>query len=222
MTIKNNIINLTQTLPPGCQLVAVSKFQSPDKIAEAYDAGQRLFGENKVQELVQKYEACPKDIQWHMIGHLQTNKVKQIAPFISMIQSVDSERLLAEIDRQASKYNRTIPCLLQVHIAMEETKFGFSEEEVRSIIEKADAFNHVQIAGLMGMASFTTDRNIVHAEFSGLKHLFDLLSHAELPGGVVMKELSMGMSQDYLIAIEHGSTMVRIGTAIFGERTFTP
>lgn len=222
MTIKDNIINLKQALPPGCQLVAVSKFQSPEKISEAYNAGQRLFGENKVQELLQKYEVSPKDIQWHMIGHLQTNKVKQIVPFVSLIQSVDSERLLAEIDKQASKYQRRVACLLQVHIAKEETKFGFSEEEVKRLVEKAEAFSHIQIVGLMGMASFTNDSGIVHSEFTALKSLFDMLSNQKLPGGAMMKELSMGMSQDYLIAIEHGSTMVRIGTAIFGERTVTP
>ncbi len=221
MNIKNNINNIRQNLPPGCRLVAVSKTQPVEKITDAYNAGQRLFGENKVQELVPKYEALPKDIEWHMIGHLQTNKVRYIAPFIHCIQSVDSLKLLKEINKQAQKANRTISCLLQVFIAAEETKFGFSEEEVSGLLHNgviADLKN-VNITGLMGMATFTEDTNQVRSEFRKLKRFFDELAGMTLPANMNMKELSMGMSGDYHIAAEEGSTLVRVGTAIFGSRT---
>lgn len=220
MNIKNSINNLLQNLPPGCKLIAVSKTKPVEKIQEAYQAGQRRFGENKVQEIVPKYEALPKDIEWHMIGHLQSNKVKYIAPFIHLIHSVDSFRLLEEINKQAARINRIIPCLLQVHIAEEETKFGFSEVEVTQLLLSGDfaLLQNIRIEGLMGMATLTQDFEQVRKEFRGLKKFFDHLKLQSLPLQVQMNELSMGMSSDYRIAAEEGSTMIRVGTAIFGER----
>lgn len=204
---------------PPVRLVVVSKGQPPESILEAYQAGQRIFGENKVQELTQKQSRLPKDIEWHFIGHLQRNKVRFIAPFISLIHSVDSFSLLEEIDKQAQKWNRQIPCLLQVHIAREETKFGFSEEELPELVnsEKLQKLTHVTVAGLMGMASFTSDEERVHSEFRQLQQLFDKIKNADIPN-ITMVELSMGMSGDYKIAIEEGSTLVRLGSSIFGER----
>mgnify|MGYP001221508490 CR=1 FL=1 len=223
MNIKTNINYLRQNLPAGCTLVAVSKTQPIDVIAEAYAVGQRVFGENKVQELVPKHEALPKDISWHMIGHLQSNKVKYIAPFVDCIQSVDSVKLLQEIDKQARKNNRTIRCLLQVFIASEETKFGFSEEEVRELIASGGLgeLHNVSITGLMGMATFTDDEAKVRSEFRKLKLFFEALKKENLPPNMQMTELSMGMSGDYPIAVEEGSTIVRVGTAIFGERNLS-
>lgn len=220
MNIKNNINNLRQNLPTGCKLVAVSKTKPIEKILEAYDAGQRIFGENKVQELVPKHDALPKDIEWHMIGHLQTNKVKYIAPFVTLIHSVDSIKLLEEIDKQAERADRIIPCLLQIHIAEEETKFGFSPEELIDFLhsENLKRFEHVKIVGLMGMATFTEDTEQIRKEFKSLKSLFDRVGLLQLPQQVDLKELSMGMSSDYTIAAAEGSTMIRVGTAIFGER----
>lgn len=222
MNIKNNIRNFQQILPAACKLIAVSKTQPVEKIKEAYDAGQRVFGENKVQELVPKYESLPKDIEWHLIGHLQTNKVKYIASFVRLIHAVDTVKLLEEINKQGKKINRIIPCLLQVHIAKEETKYGFSPDEVRSLLENPSIrdFDHVHVEGLMGMATFTDDTEQIRHEFRGLKILFDELGASALPSFVVMRELSMGMSGDYKIAIEEGSTMIRVGTAIFGERNY--
>lgn len=220
MNINIKITNLKQTLPAGCKLIAVSKTQPIEKLEEAYASGQRIFGENKVQEVVPKYEALAKDIEWHMIGHLQSNKVKYIAPFIHLIHSVDSARLLEEINKQARKCGRTIPCLLQLHIAKEETKFGFSEDEVMALF-KSTSFKDLQnikIIGLMGMATFSDNLEQVRAEFRSLKIFFDFLKKSSLPQGVEMTELSMGMSGDYKIAIEEGSTMVRVGSAIFGSR----
>jgi PLP dependent protein len=220
MNIKNNIINLRQRIPSGCTLIAVSKTNPVEKIKEAYDAGQRVFGENRVQELTPKYEALPKDIEWHMIGHMQTNKVKYIAPFIHLIHSVDSVAVLEEINKQGNKADRTISCLLQIHIATEETKFGFSEQETFNLLEgdKVSKLTNVSITGLMGMATFTEDSTQVRNEFRGLKQLFEKLKASTLPKNVTMKDLSMGMSGDYKIAIEEGSTMVRVGSAIFGTR----
>ncbi len=220
MNINNNINNIRQNLPPGCRLIAVSKTQPVKKIMEAYRAGQRLFGENKVQELVPKYESLPKDIEWHMIGHLQTNKVRNIASFVHCIQSVDSLKLLAEINKQAQKAGRTIACLLQVFIASEETKFGFSEEEIFELIQSGAIANlkNISVNGLMGMATFTEDENQIRAEFRKLKRFFDRLASMELTANMNMKELSIGMSGDYRIAAEEGSTLVRVGTAIFGSR----
>jgi pyridoxal phosphate enzyme (YggS family) len=220
MNIKNSINNLLQNLPTDCKLIAVSKTKPVEKIQEAYEAGQRRFGENKVQEIVPKYEALPKDIEWHMIGHLQSNKVKYIAPFIHLIHSVDSYRLLEEINKQAARVNRIIPCLLQVHIAEEETKFGFSEVEVTQLLLSGEfaLLQNIRIEGLMGMATLTQDLEQVRKEFRGLKKFFDHLKLQSLPLQVKMNELSMGMSSDYRIAAEEGSTMIRVGTAIFGER----
>jgi PLP dependent protein len=220
MNIKNNINNLSQNLPAGCKLVAVSKTKPIEKIAEAYEAGQRIFGENKVQELTPKYEALPKDIEWHMIGHLQSNKVKYIASFISLIHSVDSVKILEEINKQAERVDRTLSCLLQIHIAEEETKFGFSEQELMDLLqsENLKKLQHVKIIGLMGMATLTEDLVQVRKEFRSLKSLFEKIKLLPLPAQVEMKELSIGMSNDYNLAIAEGSTMIRVGSAIFGER----
>lgn len=220
MNIENNINILSQNMTTGCRLIAVSKTKPADMILAAYRAGQRLFGENRVQELVGKYESLPKDIEWHMIGHLQSNKVKLIAPFIHMIHSVDSMGLLEEINKQALKVNRKIPCLLQIHVAKEETKFGFSTEEVLDGFDNHifDRYTNTQISGLMGMATFTDNREQVRAEFKSLRSLFDKLASRALPENTSMKELSMGMSGDYTIAMEEGSTLVRVGSAIFGGR----
>lgn len=221
--IKNNIKQFKDFLKDtNTRLIAVSKTQPVALIQEAYDAGQRIFGENKAQEMTSKHEALPKDIEWHMIGHLQSNKVKYIAPFVSLIHSVDSYKLLEEINKQAIKNNRTISCLLQVHIAREETKFGFDETEITSLFseKKLSTLKNIHILGLMGMATFTEDERIIHAEFQSLKKLFDKLGVSDLPENVSMRELSMGMSSDYKIAIEEGSTLIRVGTAIFGERNY--
>jgi pyridoxal phosphate enzyme (YggS family) len=223
MVIKSNIKDLLAELQGSkAKLIAVSKTQPIEKIKEAYDAGQRLFGENKAQEMLAKYQALPEDMEWHMIGHLQTNKVKYITSFVSLIHSVDSEKLLEEIDKQGKKAGRIIPCLLQVHIAMEETKFGFSAEEVSSLLGGPALPNlkNIEIRGLMGMATFTENKETVRGEFQSLKKLFDQLKERELASNAVMKELSMGMSSDYKIALQEGSTYVRIGTAIFGERNY--
>ena len=220
MSIKNNIERLKESLPQGCSLIAVSKTQPFEKVQEAYNGGQRAFGENKAQELTLKYEAMPKDIQWHMIGHLQSNKVKYIAPFVHLIHSVDSLKLLTEIDRQALKNSRVISCLLQIHIADEETKFGFSEAEAVELLQGGalNNFNNIRIVGFMGMATLTEDENKIRNEFKTLKSIFEKIKLMSLPGNIEMKELSMGMSSDYKIAVEEGSTLVRVGTAIFGER----
>jgi hypothetical protein len=220
MSIKRNIEILSERLSRShARLVAVSKTQTPEKIMEAYNAGHRLFGENKVQELCAKYEALPKDIEWHLIGHLQTNKVKQVAPFVSMIHSVDSEKLISEIDKQGSKAGRVIPCLLQVHIASEETKFGFDREEVLAFVRsgRLSQYPNVRIKGLMGMATLTDNKEKIRNEFRALRALFDLLGK-ERPPAIEMSEISMGMSSDYEIALEEGSTLVRIGTSVFGKR----
>ncbi len=196
-----------------CTLVAVSKTKPNELVMEAYDAGQRDFGENKVQDLVAKAEALPKDIKWHMIGHLQRNKVKYIVPFVHLIHGVDSEKLLKEIDKQAAKVDRIVSCLLQVHIAKEDTKFGFSAEEIEQLLSNdgLSKYPNVKIEGLMGMATFTDDKSQVAEEFASLKSLFDQYN---------WDILSMGMSGDYQIAIEQGSNMIRVGTAIFGERNY--
>lgn len=219
MGIKNNIDELTQTLPAGCRLIAVSKTQPVERIREAYAGGQRVFGENKAQELTIKYEELPKDIEWHMIGHLQSNKVKYIAPFVHLIHSVDSLKLLAEIDKQAKKVNRIINCLLQIHIASEDTKFGFSEDEILNVLQSAEfqSMKNINILGLMGMATLTNDQAQIRKEFKSLKSLFDRIKNLQ-PPSADMKELSMGMSSDYKIAVAEGSTLIRVGTAIFGER----
>ncbi len=221
MDIQNNIKQFHDYLTPNsCRLVAVSKTKPVSLIMEAYNAGQRVFGENKVQELTEKSTQLPEDIEWHMIGHLQRNKVKYIAPFVSLIHSVDSLKLLKEIDKQAKKAGRVINCLLQIHIAREETKFGLSEDELAELMHGSELkeLTNVRIVGMMGMATNTDDLTQVRSEFSGLKELFDRTSSVDLPANVQMKELSIGMSGDYKIAVEEGSTLVRIGTAVFGAR----
>jgi pyridoxal phosphate enzyme (YggS family) len=220
MQIKNNIDDFRRSLPSDCTLVVVSKTQPVSMILDAFNSGQHIFGENKVQELVDKFGALPKEIEWHLIGHLQTNKVKYIASFVHLIQSVDSLKLLREIQKQGTKVNRTINCLLQVHIATEQTKFGFSSDEVTDLItsREIEKFSHVKILGLMGMATFTNDSEVVRIEFRTLRNLFDEIKQMKLPANCQMNELSMGMSGDFSIAVEEGSTMVRIGTAIFGNR----
>lgn len=219
MTIKKNIEDFQSRLG-ACKLIAVSKTHPVEKIKEAYEAGQRDFGENKVQELVSKQEVLPKDIQWHLIGHLQSNKVKYIAHFITLIHSVDSLKLLQEIDKQGRKNNRVISCLLQVYIANEETKFGLSEEEVLSILNSAElaALQNVRIIGLMGMATLTENEDQIRNEFGTLRGLFQKIKTNKLPANVEMIELSIGMSSDYTVAKEMGSTMVRVGSSIFGNR----
>lgn len=221
MNIKNNINQIKQLLIPGCELIVVSKTQPVEKIKEAYEAGHRAFGENKVQELMQKVHLLPTDIQWHLIGHLQSNKVKFIAPFIHLIHSIDSIKLLQEVNRQAQKVNRIIPCLLQVHIATEETKFGFSPKEVKQFMTNPETgkLSNISIQGLMGMATFTDQEEQISKEFRKLKSLFDEIKTCTLPNADI-KTLSMGMSGDYLLAMEEGSTMVRVGSAIFGERNY--
>jgi hypothetical protein len=201
-------------------IVAVSKTKPAHLILDAFRAGHRDFGENKVQELVQKYEELPKEIRWHMIGHLQRNKVKYIAPFVHLIHGVDSIKLLKEINKQAIKVNRTIQCLLQVHIASEETKFGFDPEELHELAGSGEltAFENIKVKGLMGMATFTEDQDQIRREFNGLSELYDHLKNGGSPGFQDFEYLSMGMSGDYRIALDEKSNMIRIGTAIFGAR----
>ncbi|WP_367916433.1 YggS family pyridoxal phosphate-dependent enzyme [Leadbetterella sp. DM7] len=214
--IADRIRQLKNDLPGHVKLVAVSKFKPAADIMEAYAAGQRDFGENYVQEVVSKSAELPADIRWHFIGHLQTNKVKYIAPFVHLVHSVDSLKLLKEINKQAGNYNRVIECLLQVHIAQEETKSGLTEEELLALLE-APVFGemrHVKVTGVMGMSTLTDDPAVVRAEFRALKNIFEK-GQRLLPG---MKEISMGMSGDWPVAVEEGSTMVRIGSTIFGTR----
>ncbi len=219
MNVKNNI-NLLQTelAEKKCRLIAVSKTQPAEKILDAYNAGHRLFGENKVKELEKKRSELPKDIEWHMIGHLQTNKVKYIASFVSLIHSVDSRKLLEEINKQGNKANRVVPCLLQVHIAQEESKFGLNYEELISLLDTVNDYPFVKVSGLMGMATLTDDHAQIRKEFGQLKQYFENLKGKKFSKNIEMKELSMGMTSDYKIALEEGSTLIRIGTAIFGER----
>ncbi len=207
--------------PFSAKLIPVSKTKPNSDIVEAYDAGNRIFGENKVQELTQKAEELPKDIEWHFIGHLQRNKVKFIAPFVHLIHAVDSLRLLKEINKQALKNEKVIACLLQVHIANEEAKFGFDAEELKGLISNPEIANleNINIIGLMGMATNTNDRQQISNEFKGLKDLFEDINGLPLPFNIKMEELSMGMSGDYKLALEQGSTMVRIGSSIFGLRS---
>ena len=218
--IKENLQRIKDTIPSTVNLVAVSKTKPLPLLQEAYDAGQRHFGENMVQELAEKFEALPKDIHWHMIGHLQSKKVKYIAPFVHLIHGVDSLKLLEEINKQALKNERIIDCLLQFHIANEDTKFGFSFEEVVELLGSADFFQlkNVRIVGVMGMATFTDDTKIVRQEFATLANYFSLLKNNQFKFAPYFTEISMGMSGDYLIAIEEGSTMVRVGSSIFGGR----
>ncbi|RLZ08025.1 YggS family pyridoxal phosphate-dependent enzyme [Faecalibacter macacae] len=217
MSIKDNLNQIQQTIPSHVTLVAVSKTKPVEDLQEAYDAGMRDFGENKIQEMCDKYEVLPKDIRWHMIGHVQTNKVKYMAPFVHLIHGVDSLKLLKEINKQAEKNNRVIDVLLQVFIADEETKFGLDAEELNDILSnEIQNLPNVKVVGVMGMATFTDDENQIREEFKSLKQLFDQHqnNHPE------MKVVSMGMSGDYQMAIEEGSTMVRIGSSIFGHRNY--
>ena len=218
--IAENLQKVKATLKPNVELVAVSKFHPAEAIQEAYEAGQRVFGESHVQELVEKEKVLPKDIQWHFIGHLQTNKVKYIAPFVSLIHSMDSLKLMKEIDKQAEKCGRVIDVLLQIHVAAEETKFGFTPEEVVEMLQEDEWKNctHVRIVGLMAMATNTDDEARIGREFESVAQLFEVLKDSFFADKPEFKELSMGMSGDYLIAQEHGSTMVRVGSMIFGER----
>ena len=218
------ISEIKQTLPEGVRLVAVSKYHPASLIQEAYEGGQRIFGESHVQELVQKYELLPKDIEWHFIGHLQTNKVKYIAPFVSLIHAVDSEHLLKEIDKQAKKCGRIIPVLLEVHIAKEETKYGFAPDELLRYMESGawQEYENVRFAGLMCMATNTDDEAQIASEFEQAYQLFLKIKEILPPKGEDCWETcSWGMSSDYPIAVQHGSTMVRIGSLIFGERVYS-
>ena len=216
--IAKNIQNIQSKLPENVALVAVSKTKPIADLQEAYTAGQRIFGENKIQEMVEKYDALPKDIEWHMIGHLQSNKVKYMAHFVDLIHGVDKLKTLKEINKQAKKHDRIINCLLQVKIAKEDTKFGFSFDEIRAILtsEGIRELQNINVGGFMGMASFTDDKKQLEEEFSSLKNLFDTLKtqHSSI------KILSMGMSGDYQLAIENGSTMIRVGSSIFGQRNY--
>lgn len=216
MNISEIINNYKAELGPNVTLVAISKTKPTSDILEAYKAGQKIFGENKIQEMAEKWEELPKDIEWHMVGHVQTNKVKYMAPFVSLVHAVDSLKLLKEIDKEAKKNNRTINCLLQIKIAEEDSKFGISIEEARKILASREfsELKNVKVTGLMGMATFTNDLEQVKKEFQYLKENFDVLRN-DYP---TLKILSMGMSADYKVAVECGSNMVRIGSAIFGER----
>jgi PLP dependent protein len=218
--IASNIISLKQSLPDSVKLVAVSKTRSVADIREAYDAGQRCFGENRVQEILNKKDHLPSETDWHLIGHLQRNKVKYIVPFISMIQSVDTLKLLSVINSEALKINRIVDVLLQVHIAQEETKFGFSSEEIEEMLGSSEfaKLRFVRICGLMGMATFTSDTVQVQEEFRSLTRLFNDLKNKYFKSDEQFREISMGMSGDYEIAIKEGSTMIRVGSLIFGER----
>lgn len=214
MKIAKNIIELKNSLSETVTLIAVSKTKPQSDLIEAYKAGQRDFGENKIQEMSEKWEHLPKDIHWHMIGHVQTNKVKYMAPFVHLIHAVDSLKLLKEIQKQALKNKRTIGCLIQIRIAQEETKFGLPAEELSSLVEAAKQFPNVAIKGLMGMASFTPNQEQVRQEFKKLAEIFSAFKLVK-PENTI---LSMGMSGDYQMAIEEGSTMIRVGSKIFGER----
>jgi pyridoxal phosphate enzyme (YggS family) len=220
MSIAKNLTEIKSQLPAHVTLVAVSKTKPVDDLMEAYNAGQRIFGENKIQEMTEKWEQMPKDIEWHMIGHVQTNKVKFMAEYVSLIHGVDSLKLLQEINKQAKKHNRVIDCLLQIHIAEEETKFGLDEEELNYILTSDDynSLENIRIVGLMGMATFTENQNQIEKEFNHLKSIFDKLSKIPFTHNLKPNILSMGMSGDYQLAISCGSTMVRIGSSIFGAR----
>jgi pyridoxal phosphate enzyme (YggS family) len=218
--IKAQLAAIRSSLPASTALIAVSKTHPIQRIMEAYEAGQRDFGENKVQELVEKYEALPKDIRWHMIGHLQSNKVKYIAPFVHLIHGVDSFNLLKEINKQGQKNGRRISCLLQFHIAQEDTKFGLTLEEAKAFLAGPEfsLLDHVRICGVMGMATFTENTTQIRQEFQNLQATYQQLQSSYFSSNSEFKEISMGMSDDYLIAIEEGSTLIRVGSKIFGTR----
>ena len=223
MSIAENIARIQAKLPAQVQLIAVSKYKPESDLMEAYEAGQRCFGENHAQEMTSKHEHLPKDIAWHFIGHLQTNKIKYIIPYVHCIHSIDSAKLLAEVNKQALKHDRMVSCLLQFHIATEESKFGFSWEEATEMLQ-SDTFaqwRNIRIDGVMGMATNTEDTSLIRSEFKQLKHYFDQLKQQYFPTQTHFKEISMGMTGDYPIAVEEGSTMVRIGSAIFGARDYS-
>ena len=219
MAIKSNLFNIKSSLASHVSLVAVSKTKPMSDLMEAYDAGQRIFGENKIQEMSEKWEQMPKDIKWHMIGHVQTNKVKYMAEYVSLIHGVDSLKLLQEINKQAAKHNRVIDCLLQMYIAEEESKFGLDEKELEAILQSDEfkSLQNIKITGLMGMATFTDNQTQIKKEFLKLKTIFDIYQKS-ITNNQQLTTLSMGMSGDYKLAIECGSTMVRIGSSIFGNR----
>ena len=223
MSIQAQIIKINNELPSTVKLVAVSKFNPAEAIMEAYEAGQRIFGESRPQEFLQKVSVLPKDIQWHFIGHLQTNKLKMVLPYVDMVHSVDSERLLVEINKYAVKNNLKVKCLLEVFIAQEESKQGFSKDELFALLDKMqqETMSGVEICGLMGMASFVEDEQQIRGEFAALKETFDQVREKYISTHPNFNELSMGMSGDYRIAVEMGSTMVRIGTTIFGARNYS-
>ncbi len=223
MSVKENLASILQTIPSHVKLVAVSKTMPNAAIMEAYDAGQRHFGENKAQEIIRKQQELPSDIEWHFIGHLQTNKVKFIAPFVDLIESVDSLKLLREINKQGEKAERIVSCLLQFHIAEEETKFGLDLSEAKELIDaiEKEQMQNIQIKGVMGMATFTENEDQVRKEFKQLRKYFEIIKDEHFHSKDGFNEISMGMSGDYQIAIEEGSTIVRIGSSIFGERNYT-
>ena len=221
--IKENLNKVRATVPNDVTLIAVSKTKPVTDLQEAYDAGQRIFGENKALEMRDKHQELPKDIQWHFIGHLQTNKIKYIAPFVSLIHSIDSISLLEAVNKEAVKNNRVIDCLLQFHIAQEDTKFGLDLKEAEELLksESYKDLKNINIVGVMGMATFTDDENQIRNEFKSLKHIFDVLKECYFKDNDSFKEISMGMSDDYPIAIEEGATMVRVGSKIFGARSYS-
>lgn len=220
--IKENLEKIKATLPEQVTLVAVSKTKSVSDLQEAYEAGQRIFGENHALEMRDKHEVLPNDIQWHFIGHLQTNKIKYIIPFVTLIHSIDSANLLEAVNKEARKHDRVVDCLLQFHIANEETKFGLDLDEARELLSSGALreMHNVRICGVMGMATFTDDQAQVHKEFHSLKTIFDTLKHDYFADQPQFKEISMGMSDDYPIAIEEGATLVRVGSKIFGARNY--
>ncbi len=220
MDIGKNISELKNSLPPAVKLVAVTKTHPPETIMEAYNAGHKIFGENKAQELVQKYNELPKDIEWHFIGHLQTNKAKYITPFVKMIHGIDSFKILKAVNKEAKKNDRVVSCLLQFHIAQESTKFGFDEGEAHEMLssEAFQVLKNISVEGVMGMATFTDDLRQVREEFKKLKEIFSGLKNEYFSNNPEFREVSMGMSDDYRIAVEEGSTMVRVGSKIFGSR----
>lgn len=222
MSIGENLKTIRNTIPDRVTLVAISKTKPNEDILEAYNEGQRIFGENKVQDLTKKYEELPKDIQWHFIGHLQTNKIKYIAPFISLLHAIDSLKLLKAVNKEAAKNNRVIDCLLQFHVAQEESKFGLKIKEGKELLEMDEfaTLNNIRIVGIMGMASYTDDIEQIKNEFKTLKNIFSTLKKDYFSEAQYFSEISMGMSGDYPLAIEQGSTMVRVGSSIFGARVY--
>lgn len=222
MNIADNLQQVLNELPGGVRLVAVSKFHPNEAIEEAYRSGQRVFGESKVQEMTAKYESLPKDIEWHFIGHLQTNKIKYIVPYVALIHGIDSYKLLVEVNKQAEKAGKVVNCLLQLHIAEEETKFGFSFDECRDMLAEGEwkTLSNIQLCGLMGMATNTDDNEQIEKEFCSLSSFFKEVKDSWFADTEAFRELSMGMSHDYHQAIAAGSTLIRVGSKIFGDRTY--